>query len=294
MYDAIADDPRLEETRAVYRRIFEVEALGGDANDFMSRLEEADLVCALARTRQLELAKDGLEHCAGLSQPHLEYHYNTLHDTVLRCTSRTEIEHEVARLEACNAVENAWNHIFLHYALRTATTAMIYELNRSADQRATVQKSYAAITTIFGVDWETLMSSPRVQQFFDEVIFTRGQRLIDQDKQSKGLYHSEVGLGLIQQLRDDALLHVTDYVKTQGHNTVEEMKAHAEELVNSQRHPSAEQMRAHVSAMFAAAMDEVGGPDQPRSPAPHPLIYWGKEVALADLCEVLSSPPRPC
>ena len=275
----------------VYERIFEVEAAATCANDFLCRMLEADLPCELVRVQHRAIARDALDHCRGLSQPSVEYHYRSLGDALAAATTTTTMEYELARHEAFFAVESAWNHILIAYAFRTIVAAMTCELDPSPARRETVRRSYDVSSQLFG-DWDTAFAIDRVWSFFASVFFELGQTLVEPPP-IVGAMRGEVGLDVLSAFRAHALEHVIEFVSGQGLESTEALDAKVERLVNSRRFATAEDMRDHVTALFRAAMAGQPAP-APKKPASPGVVLWGQDVLFEALEAALSSPPRPC
>ncbi len=290
-YDA-AKDRDLPKVLAVYERIFEHEAQATCANDFLCRITADDLVCELSRAHHEHVAADALAHCAGLSQPHVELHYTSLRAALADSTTTTDIEFQLARHEACFAIESAWNHLLISFAFRTITTVMAFELNPSDAQRTTIRNSYAVTSQLFG-SWEDTFAIPRVWDLFTRVFHRHGQQLVEPPPLD-GIYRGEVGLDMLAAFRDHALQHVIEFVSAQGLEATEDLDAEVERLVNSRRFAAPEDMRDHLSALFAAAMTGENTDVSAQNPAPPGVILWGQDVLFEALEGALSSPPRPC
>lgn len=288
-YDQAHQRGEQRSTWPIYERIFAIEAEATCANDFLARLTAADLVCELSRAQYRDIAEPALAHCAQLSQPHVEYHYTSLLAALEACRSTPAIDYEVARHEACFAIESAWHHIFLAYALRTITAALGYELAPSDAQRETVQNSAWVAARLFG-DWDRLLGIPPVWRFFREVLWAHGQDLRQPSRVRHG-YRGEAGLDLLAAFRGHALEHVVDHVSARDLASPEAAHAEVDRLLGH-RFATPEAMREHATGLFRTAIDPARTfGDTAAAPG---VVLWGRSVLWDELEGALSCPPRPC
>lgn len=79
-------------------------------------------------------------------------------------TSATEVEYEVNLLVEYNAVENAWDTIFCHYALKAIGEVSGFYMDPSPEQQQNVETAYRFVADFFGRDWNSMWTCPRVWQ----------------------------------------------------------------------------------------------------------------------------------
>jgi hypothetical protein len=137
------------------------------------------------------------------------------------------------------------------------------------------------VSELFGADWGRLFDSPRVREFFEDVIFTATQPLLVELRDHR--YRGEVGLELAKGFRDHALANLATLAPTPDR---------VQRLMHRERFATPDEMRSHVTLMFDSAMAGVeDGASAP--PEGRELLFWGRLLALEGVSEALSSPPRP-
>jgi hypothetical protein len=294
-----AADPAAPGSRELYHRIFTIEATSASGPGFLRALAEEDLPARLVRVPQLELARRGLLHAAGMSQLHAEHHYRALIACLEQSRTPTEIEVELIRHSEAYAVETAWNEVLLHYALKAILAVVGYEALRTETQRETARRSYRAVCELFGRGWDALLDTPRIWDFFARALFGRGQRVTPApDAAVNGSQLGEVGLAAIQEVRQAAAWFAADQAARLGAeidgatDAADEIEKRVQRLLERPRFASAEAMRAHLTELF---QDIEGGHARPAPgpPSYQELVFWGRCVHLDDLVEALLHPRRP-
>ncbi len=287
-------DPKLAEVVAVYERIFDLEEQATDTSSFLMEVEQADLVCELARAHQRIVAADYRGRAQGASQPHLEAHARLLRKAVDRAQSRTEIELQVARHDYCLRVEAAWNQVLLHMAFRPVMMALASEWDTSDSRRVCLERSYQVTTEMLGVSWEEIFTVPRLWDFFATFLFTRGQGLMEVSQRHPVSTTGEVGYGLVSGLGKE-LMHCTLDQVRQELPELDPQARHDEawRRLNAARFATPEAMRDHLSQLFAAGIGERD-PRISRGPAAHRVLtLWGQDIPLEAVHEAVRTPARP-
>jgi hypothetical protein len=281
--------------RALYERIFTIEAQSDSGPSFLRRMAEEGMFCRLAREPRIALAERGLAHCRGHSQPHLEFHYQELLAALARCRSPTEVDYEIERLEQFAAVESAWNDIVLRYSLKTIMAACGYPSDASEDRRRTIAQSHRIVHALFGRDWDAMLRTPRVWDFLCRVLYPRGQVLIPPDM-SPGLYRGELGFAAVEGVREAAVWRVMAQIQASFGDTAPTAEAVQEAVQNAAARPVFETPEAlgdHLTGLFRQAMAGVDTGVTPVPSSRQELFLWGRAVHLDDLLGVIEAPPRP-
>jgi hypothetical protein len=289
--DRLTDgDPAGAAMRAVCQRIVGAADDAEHGGALTRQLAEDGLLVELARAPQLALARQSQARLAGWSQPHAEAHYRTLIEALEAARSTTEIEYEVTWRQDCFAAETAWNEILLAVASRPLRAALAWEFDRSERRRRSIVAAYRTASGLLGLDWDGLLTTPRVAGFVRDVLVTEGQALRtagdddddDSPAPSRGAALGEVGLGITRDIQKIAALAVV------GRLSAGELPDPA-----VPRFADADALAAHATALFRAA---TAGGDQfarPGSPDRRTLQLWGRPVHIDDLPAVLVDPPRP-
>jgi len=149
---------------AVYQRIFEIEKSSENAAVFNRRMAEEGLFARLSSVPHADSARHTLEQirASRIDQPCMEYHYELVAAAMDRAKSATEVEYETNLLVEYNSVENEWDTLFCHYALKAIGEVAGFYMDQSPAQQQNVEVAYRFVADFFGRDWSSMWSCPRV------------------------------------------------------------------------------------------------------------------------------------
>lgn len=148
----------------VYHRIFEIEKTSENAAVFNRRMAEEGLFSRLASVPHADSARHTLDQIRAnkLAQPCMEHHYELVAAAMDRAKSAAEVEYETNLLVEYNSVENEWDTVFCHYALKAIGEVAGFYMDPSPAQQQNVEVAYRFVADFFGRDWDSMWSCPRV------------------------------------------------------------------------------------------------------------------------------------
>jgi hypothetical protein len=289
-----SSDPALQGTRALYERVFAIAEAAGSGPTFLRMMAEDDMVCRLAREPRLAAARAELARCRDAGQPHMEHHYQALIAALQSSRSPTEVEYEIERLGECFAVETAWSEIALRFAMKALVATAQYQGDRSEARRRNVAASYRLVCEFFGKDWDGILATPWVWDFFCKVLFTRGQQLTEagpgaSSRPSLGM----VGGPVISVVREAVMGRFMDDIATLQRTAPQQVSEYIAQRRGEPVFATPEALRAYLTELFHEAM---GGRDARVAAGPAAdaeLVLWGQRVGMDDLLAIFADPPRP-
>ncbi len=279
------NDPADRAARAVCDRILALAADAHNADELGVRVEEADLMLALARDPELVRAEATLTHARATGQPVLETHARDRRDVLAGVSTTTELAVELAYLDACADVEAAWAELYLTAATRPLRAALGWEHSPTEAQRRAIVSSYRASVALCGGDWDQLLGSSAVADFIDRVLTPRGQTVGDGDDDHAR--RGEVGLRLVRELQQWSARRLAAELTA--------MDAPDPERVASLMQPRftrGAELTAHARALLDAA---TGGGHAyvTGSAGARCVVMWGRQLGPGEVARALSRPPRP-
>ena len=292
-YRALADaldptDPADRAARAVCDRILALAAAARNADELGLRIEEDDLMLALARDPALVRAEAELARARTTSQPVLETRARDRRDALAGANTTTELAVELAYLDACADVEAAWAELYLTAASRALRAALGWEHSPTEAQRRAIVSSYRASVELCGGDWNQLLGSPAVAGFVDRVLTPRGQTVAgDGDEHA---HRGEVGLRLVRELQQWAARRLAAELAGMEAPDPERVAA-----LMQPRFARGAELTAHARALLDAATGGghayVGG--SAGAPGTRGVVMWGRRLGHGEVAQAFSRPPRP-
>lgn len=279
------DDPADRAARAVCDRICALAAGAANADELGVRMEEEDLMLALARDPALVRAEAELARARAIGQPVLETHARDRRDALAGASTTTELAIELAYLDACADVEAAWAELYLTAATRPLRAALGWEHSPTETQRRAIVSSYRASVELCGGDWDQLLGSPAVAGFVDRVLTPRGQTVTDDSDEHA--HRFEVGLRLVRELQQWAARRLAAELTAMEAPDPERVAA-----LMRPRFARGAELTAHARTLLEAA---TGGGHAyvTGSAGARGVVMWGRRLGPGEVARALSRPPRP-
>jgi hypothetical protein len=172
-YNSMGNKEQSPETCKVYERIFEIEKQAENGIQFLRMINEEGLLvkmssCGLKETSE-RLLKEDMQKVS-LAQMVL-YHENTVRD-MQKARSVAEIDYYSNIRADISNYENQWDTMYLiiiYVNLGNAITS--YMLSRTEENRQFVENSYRFLAKYFSINYDELMSLPRIRDYFDKMIW---------------------------------------------------------------------------------------------------------------------------
>ena len=172
-YDSITDIDKSPETKKVYERIFEIEKTAENGLHFMRIMAEENLLFRMTLVPEIEKEKSGLREGAdATSQPQmLAYHDYYLKD-LESCKSPAEMEY-LSNIRADVSYFDTYWENGLVYAVYWSLVGAIteYIMDPSEDNRQGVENSYRFLASYFSLDYDRMISLPRIRDYFNKVVW---------------------------------------------------------------------------------------------------------------------------
>ncbi len=188
-YDAITDIDKSPETKKVYERVFEIEKTAENGLQFMRIMAGENLLFRMSLVPAIEKEKSGLRAGAeNTSQPQmLAYHDYYLKD-LESCKSPTEMEYLSNVRADVSYFDTYWENGLVYAVYWTLIGAInAYIISPSEDKRQGVENAYRFLASYFSLDYDRMISLPRIRDYFDKVVWIS----IKEDWAKKGVNSEE-------------------------------------------------------------------------------------------------------
>jgi len=178
-YDQIPKEN--EKTRAVYRRIFEIEKNSENALVFTRAMAEEGLYLKMSLVPMLEKQQGLVENAEKLSLPVMMNYHGRMIEKVAASRSIAELEYCAGLESEIAFYQNLWDTLLLNTTTTLLGNAIAgWLLTQSENERQEVENAYRFIAEFYGLDFDALYSVPRLRDHFDRIVFASVKEKIAQ------------------------------------------------------------------------------------------------------------------